>query len=155
MLRRFGTFDHLQGDPSGWFQRPFDLSLGSSGSWWVATVATKVPYCPDKMAELSQRGDCNHPDGSPCRLDCVKVGRRMRLRVLRRRWELDRLALQPRLPALLPRVRRPHERPRSQVDHVLTGLLCVHVAQINSIPCRSLEECHHFTRNTSACEPWF
>ena len=57
----------------------------------------------------------------------------MRFRVLRGRWELDRLALQPRLPLLLPRVGRPHERPRPQVDHVLTGLLCVHVAQIPEV----------------------
>ena len=79
----------------------------------------------------------------------------MRFRVLRRRWELDRLALQPRLPVLLPRVGRPHERPRSQVDHVLTGLLYVHVAQINSIPCRSLEEFNRLiVRSTSACGPW-
>ena len=30
----------IQGHPSGWLQPPVDLGLGSSGSWWAATVAT-------------------------------------------------------------------------------------------------------------------
>ena len=33
----------LQGDPSGRLQPPVDLDLGSSGSWWAATVATNCP----------------------------------------------------------------------------------------------------------------
>ena len=46
----------LQGDPSGWLQPPVDLGLGSCGSWWAAIVATdRLPYCPGKMVELSQR----------------------------------------------------------------------------------------------------